>query len=127
MQKYRRIDYVKYTLAHRKAFRRVERMIFGKNSLRAYFHDLDKVFLYPILGKDLTTKLHRRFARHHARNAKNLADYKMMICDWESARYTKPDKPLDAYETLFTLYPHLSDEVLPLLRQYGLTGEHEKS
>ena len=127
MQKYRRMDYVKYTWDHRKAFLMVEKKIFGKNSFRAYFHDLDKVFLYPLLGKELTTKIHRSFARHHAKNAKSLKDMQMMICDWESARYTKPDKPLDAYETLFAYYPHLADKVLPLLREYGLVGDHEKS
>ena len=32
---------------------------------------------------------------------KTKLDYMEMILDWESARYTKPDKPLNAYDTLY--------------------------
>lgn len=38
---------IKYTLAHRKAFRKIEKELFGYNTVRSFFHDLDKVFLYP--------------------------------------------------------------------------------
>ena len=41
-------DKLQYTLNHRKAFRKVERLLLGKNTIRSLFHDLDKVFLYPI-------------------------------------------------------------------------------
>ncbi len=111
-----RLDYVKYTLLHRKAFRQVEKELLGKVSLRGYLHDLDKVFLYPLLGKNLTSKLHRKFARHHKNSAKILADYKEMVIDWECARYTKPDKPLNAYDTLYKYYPELEENILPILK-----------
>ena len=111
-----RFNYVKYTILHRKAFRKVEKKLFGKNSLRGYLHDLDKVILYPLLGKKLTSKLHRKFSRHHINSAKSYSDYKEMVIDWECARYTKPDKPLNAYDTLYTYYPYLENEILPILK-----------
>lgn len=117
---YTRMDYVKYTLNHRKAFRMIEKQLFGKVSLRGYFHDLDKVVLYPLFGKDITSKLHRKFARHHVKRAKTKRDFQEMVVDWECARYTKPDKPMNAYETLYTLYPHLEPHILPILKEVGL-------
>ena len=111
-----RLDYVKYTLLHRKAFRKVEEELFGRVSLRGYLHDLDKVIMYPIFGKKLTSKWHRKFARHHINSAKTYADYAEMVVDWECARYTKPDKPLNAYDTLYKFYPQLESEILPILK-----------
>lgn len=43
-----------------------------------------------------------------------------MIIDWESARYTKPDKTLNAFDTLYKHYPELEAYILPLLIQMGL-------
>lgn len=88
-------DKIIYTVKHRKAFRRVEKELLGHNTLRGILHDLDKVFLYMIF------------------------DYKMVV-DWECARYTKPDKPLNARETLNKFYPELKDEVLPVIQELGL-------
>ena len=43
-----------------------------------------------------------------------------MLLDWESARYTKLDKPLNAYDTLHKFYPDMIDRVEPLLTKYGI-------
>lgn len=40
-----------------------------------------------------------------------------MVIDWECARYTKPDKPLNAYDTLYKYYPELEDKILPILKE----------
>lgn len=113
--KFTRFDYIKYTLDHRKAFRQVEKDLFGKVSLRGYFHDLDKVFLYFLFGKDITSKIHRNFSHHHIKCAKSEKDYKEMVVDWECARFTKPDKPLNAYDTLYKYYPQIESKILPIL------------
>ena len=49
-----------------------------------------------------------------------------IIIDWECARYTKPDKPLNAYETLLKYYPEVTDEVLPILEGLGLDSYRNK-
>lgn len=48
------------------------------------------------------------------------ADYVQMVIDWECARLTKPDKQMNARETLDKLYPELKDKVLPVIEELGL-------
>lgn len=43
-----------------------------------------------------------------------------MVIDWECARFTKPDKPLNARQTLDKYYPHLKDKVLPVIEELGI-------
>jgi hypothetical protein len=43
-----------------------------------------------------------------------------MVIDWECARITKPDKPLNARETMEKYYPEMSKFIEPVLRQYNL-------
>ena len=42
------------------------------------------------------------------------------ILDWESARFTKPDKPMDAWETYQKLYTNFSDDLLPIFEKFNL-------
>ena len=124
MFKYRKenIGAIKYTKEHRKAFKKIEKEILGHNTIRSIVHDLDKVILYNVWPHKKVKNFHRTTARHHieSRVKKNRADYIEMIIDWECARYTKPDKPLNAYDTLYKWYPELENEVLPLLKEFNL-------
>lgn len=100
-----RIEYVKYTLRHRRALNELAK----KYGYSFFWHDFDKVILYPILGKKLTHRLHRSWSGHHYKNG----DIKNKIeaaFDWECARFTKPDKPLDAFETWQKYYPDVDME-----------------
>ena len=110
---------IKYTLEHRKAFLMIEKKLLGKNTIRGLSHDFDKVFLKLIFDKNVVQKIHRNFSRHHKR-ARTKADYIQMIIDWECARFTKPDKPLNAKETLYKYYPELIAVIEPLLTELGL-------
>ncbi|MBD5400205.1 hypothetical protein HDR61_00435 [bacterium] len=121
-------DLEKYTWLHKLAFLKVERELLGHNTMRGYMHDLDKLlFLYPwafITGRDKkwAHNKHRANQRHHVENKqqKTRRDYIEMIIDWECARFTKPDKPLNAYETMRKFYPQLEPQILPILRELGL-------
>lgn len=115
-----RINSILYTLKHRKAFLEVEKKLLGHNTIRGYLHDLDKVLLKLFLSKDTVRKIHTRYSRHHARNARTKQDYIQMIIDWECARYTKPDKPLNARETLYKFYPELESKITPILEEFNL-------
>ena len=42
-----------------------------------------------------------------------------MVLDWESARYTKPDKPLNAYDTLYKYYPEMKEKIRDVMKFSG--------
>ena len=113
-------DRIKYTLNHRKAFRQVEKQLLGYNTIRSLFHDFDKVILYNFFDYKKVHNWHRNHMRHHVVKAKTHMDYVQMVIDWECARFTKPDKPLNARETLNKIYPNLKDKVLPIIEELGL-------
>lgn len=129
MFKYRKnnIGAIKYTKEHRKAFKEIEKELLGYNTWRSLLHDIDKVILYNIWPHKKVKNFHRRTARHHVENKikKTRNDYIEMIIDWECARYTKPDKPLNAYDTLYKLYPYLEKEILPILKDLNLYSTTE--
>ncbi len=121
--------FVKYTWQHKLAFLKVERKLLGHNTFRGYTHDLDKLLLlYPAAlisrrDKKWVQKKHRAHNRHHVENKQNKTrrDYIEMIIDWECARLTKSDKPLDAYTTMKKFYPEMTPHLLPIMRELGLT------
>ena len=114
-----RIDLIKYTLAHRKALQKIAK----EHGYSYPFHDLDKIFLYPILGKHYTQLIHRAWSSHHYRNL-DIKDKVQAAFDWECARFTKPDKPLDAYETWKKYYPIV--DMGPTLKMLGLYHNEHK-
>jgi len=118
----------KYTWQHKLAFLKVERELLGHITLRGCVHDLDKLlFLYPWAlatghDKKWVHNLHRKRNRHHVENKqeKTRRDYIEMIIDWECARFTKPDKPLNAYETMQKYYPQMASHLAPIMKELGL-------
>lgn len=115
---------IKYSWKHRKAFLKLEKEILGKNTLRGYFHDVDKIILYHFFPTEFVHTCHQWWSKHHVRRAKTHDDFVQMVIDWECARFTKPDKPLDAYDTLYKFYPHIEDKILPILKELNLTHEN---
>ncbi len=117
----KRYQHIIYTLRHKIAFLKTEKELLGHNTLRGYLHDWDKPFLFciPWLSKQEIQNIHRHHNKHHIANTqpKSKADYIETIIDWECARFTKPDKPLNAYETLMNLYPTQQDVFLPVIQE----------
>ena len=118
-----RLDYTLYTLRHKLAFLRVEKQLRGKNTLSGLLHDAEKPLLYLFcfwLSLDQIQKIHRKHNRHHVENdlKKSPEDLLDAVIDWECARQTKPDKPLNAYQTLMKFYPDHQDEYLPIIQKY---------
>lgn len=82
---------------------------------------MDKLFMYLFYDKKDVSAMHRKLSLHHENEIeKNYIDYIEMILDWESARYTKPDKPLNAYDTLYKYYPNMEHEILPILKEFEI-------
>lgn len=117
-------DYIEYTYKHRKIVIYLAKKYFKKNKElleKVKLHDLDKLFMYLFYEKESASDIHRDMISHHQNKLqKTDLDYMEMVLDWESARYTKPDKPLNAYDTLVKYYPEMENEILPILKSIGI-------
>ena len=117
-------DYIEYTYKHRKIVIYLAKKYFKTNKElleKVKLHDLDKLFMYLFYEKESASDIHRDMNFHHQNKLpKSELDYMEMVLDWESARYTKPDKPLNAYDTLYRFYPGLEEHILPILKELGI-------
>lgn len=95
--------HIGYTWKHYKAYNKLQMETFG--FLRYKYHDCDKLLMYiflPFLGKDLIKKLHKKFSPHHLQyDTVDASRCTAALFDWECARFTKPDKPANAYATIY--------------------------
>lgn len=104
------MEKIRYTFLHRYALEFVIRKHIkdenDRNALldRAKKHDLDKAMLYTLIDSEKAHDYHVKTAPHHMEkiNAgkKERLDIQESIMDFESAGYTKADKPLNAYDTV---------------------------
>ena len=125
-------DDLVYTYKHRKIVMFLANLYFDNDELFEQLkkHDMDKMYLLLFYEKKSINKFHRSISSHHDNELpKTELDYIEMVLDWESARYTKDDKPLNAYDTMNKFYPNLKDKILPILEKMGLdysTTEKDK-
>lgn len=125
-------DKLVYTYKHRKILNFLAKKYFDDPKVleRLKHHDMDKMYLLLFYKKKDIESYHRSMSSHHDNDIKKTElDYIEMVLDWESARYTKDDKPFNAYDTMCKFYPHLEKELLPILKKIGLdksTLEKEK-
>ena len=122
--------HVPYTLKHYFAFLKTEKKLLGHYKYK--YHDWDKLAMFiffPILGEDFINELHRMSRHHHPTYTIDGLEYEKpadeidwieAIIDWECARLTKPDKPLNARETLYKFYPSYIKYCEPYLKKLGL-------
>jgi len=124
----RRLQDIEYNLKHKKAYLQVEKELTQHYSLRGILHDVDKLFLIVLLPKKYVSKVHRFWSRHHNESFWKKKYYRGMVIDWECSHLTKKEKQMRSHETLLTIYPSLYDDILPIIKEYGLYKEniHEK-
>lgn len=117
-------EYIKYTYIHRKVVIYLANKYFKDNKdllEQIKFHDMDKLFMYLFYNKKDASKVHRNLSIHHDNELpKTNLDYIEMVLDWESARYTKDDKPLNAFDTLYGYYKDMEDKILPILKEMNI-------
>ena len=105
----KRITEFKKVWAHKKAFMKVrnsnEALKTNISLWRCIRHDLGKSLNIILFGDNIATKIHRKLAGHH--NFRSKKDRWEAFCEWECARYTKPEKPLDGYMTWQKYYDYL--------------------
>lgn len=118
------LSYVKYTKLHREVVLNLAKK-HGVNLPSLKFHDLDKFLLYWFYEDSQVQDFHWQNNAHHHTDSTDEDTLTEMVLDWESAPYTKPDKPLNAYDTLYRWYSSMIDKVLPILKKYGLDVHQE--
>lgn len=119
------LEFIKYTYFHRKIVLYLANKYVKKNKEEVMKqiekHDLDKMFMYLFYDKKSSSSIHRKLSYHHENDLeKSYIDYIEMVLDWESARYTKDDKPLNAYDTLYKYYPNMEKEIIPILEEFKI-------
>lgn len=112
-----------YTLAHKEAFLSLQVELLGVTDTKGILHDTDKLVFYGILSIADTNRLHRKYSTHHWTNIQDEADKTLCVIDYECARLTKPDKPLNAYNTIHKLHPESLELLTPTLQKLGLNQE----
>ena len=110
-----------YTYKHRKIVCFLAKKYYSNNEElleKLKYHDLDKMYMLLFYDKKDIEPIHRKLASHHDNAiSKTELDYIEMVLDQESARYTKDDKPFNAYDTLYKFYLELEDKILPILKK----------
>lgn len=95
-----------YTYRHRRAFEYCVRKYIHEPALRgemlsrAAVHDMDKMIMYLFMDQKAAQEMHVKTKPHHLENdlPRTYEDYVETVIDYECAPYTKPDKPLNAYD-----------------------------
>ena len=95
-----------YTYRHRKAFeycvrKYIQEPVLREEMLRrAAVHDMDKMIMYLFMDQKSAQEMHVKTQPHHLENdlPRTYEDYVETVIDYECAPYTKPDKPLNAYD-----------------------------
>ena len=112
---------INYTWQHKKAYLKVEKKLTGKNTLRGYLHDLDKLIMYIIgVPKKVAHDIHVATAPHHI--IKGKVKYPVgEVIDTECAHHTKLDKPWKARDYYERSCPKMP-EVEEVLDRFNLKG-----
>lgn len=98
-------------------------MRYGIPEKKVVFHDIDKLVMLLFHSPEEVSAEHRRTAPHHNTSATDRDTLIEMVLDWESARFSKPDKPLNALATLRKYYPEMEERIMPILKEFGLDKE----
>lgn len=129
--------HIPYTWKHYLAFMKVQKQLLGYYRIK--FHDWDKLLMFiflPFLGERIINQWHQKHNKHHPtyttgknwdRNLKDpyKVDWIEAIIDWECARFTKPDKPLNAQDTCLKYYLEYYEVVKPYLKKLRLLDKNE--
>ena len=100
------LEWCIYTYRHRRAFEYCVRKYIREPGLReemlrrARIHDMDKMIMYLFMNQREAQEKHVKTKAHHLENdlPRTYEDYVETVIDYECAPYTKPDKPLNAYD-----------------------------
>lgn len=129
-------EYCKYTYLHRLAFKHELKRLYlnDKLNIEEYFelnkrseiHDIDKMVLYLFWSKPEASNYHKHHAPHHIFTfvdgiVPSDIDIIESLIDFQCAPMTKPDKQLNAYQTVMEIKSNYIDIYKPYLEKLGYT------
>ena len=122
------IGQIKYSIIHTMAINMLgEKRKVAETLLEEMkYHDMDKVLNYMVSSIFTAHRLHIINSNHHLESSIQKHDTNLIetVLDWEIARYTKSDKPLNAYQTLNKYYSEYKDVILPVLKDLNLDNDN---
>ena len=138
-------EYCAYTYRHRRAMEYLINKMLPDGETkremmrRAQAHDIDKMINYQFMSREDASNYHKKHSSHHMANnlSKTYYDKLEAVLDYESAGYTKPDKPLNAFDTIAKLREKgiVSDRIcddlliicqgLQIAKSYSVTDDAE--
>ena len=123
-----RITEIKNIQRHHKEVQRIAK----EKGYSFPFHDFWKMINVFLFGDKIATKLHHKFSGHHVHlysdginTYYDIPNKVEAAIDWESARFTKPEKQLTAYEAWQKLYPDV--DMAETLKKLGLWKNEKNS
>lgn len=135
----RNFEWCVYTYKHRRAFIYIVDKLISNPMLkqemlkRAKVHDMDKMLMYLFLDQITSQKIHVQNQPHHLESGKGNTYYDLVetVIDYECAPYTKPDKPLNAYD--FTkkllemgyLEREKADRLFEIMHDFGIDRSYK--
>lgn len=110
-------EYICHVILHRNAIHKIEMNSIYKNYRITAYHDIDKIGLTFVLGKDIAKRIHKKWAVHHNLDWENPNNHILIekIMDYESCHYTKLREPDTAYEYSMKTHPEKMEIIEPIL------------
>lgn len=132
-------DWCVYTYRHRIAFRYVTEKLIKDESLRAAVlnrakvHDMDKMLMYLFMDQYESQSVHVRNKPHHQECSaqKSYLDLVENVIDYECAPYTKPDKPLNAFDftnkllSMDLINKETAESLIKIMHEFGIDSSYD--
>ena len=132
----RNLEWCIYTYRHRRAFEYCvnkyihEPALLEEMQRRAKIHDMDKMIMYLFMDQKEAQEMHIRTKAHHLENQlpRTYEDFVETVIDYECAPYTKPDKPLNAFDFANLLVDwkaldkETGDKLIAIMEQLGIAN-----
>lgn len=136
ISKMKNLKWCIYTYRHRRAFGYCVDKYIHEPALReemqrrAKIHDMDKMIMYLFMDQKEAQEMHIRTKAHHLENQlpRTYEDFVETVIDYECAPYTKPDKPLNAFDFANLLVDwkaldkETGDKLIAIMEQLGIAN-----